>query len=143
MVFKWCGGNSLEQGGKKDLNIHQEVVAFFPRTCKETQNCATINRSCSGWWLPPMLMPYLQYGLDFQLHCQVRIQTGFVVLAQATATDQHTSPTPFRDPWALVAVLASQAVCGSVPVPPCAAEEAINHSWCGTINLCGEREQVG
>lgn len=49
MVFKWCGGNSLEQGGKKDLNIHQEVVAFFPQDARKAQSCATINKGCSLW----------------------------------------------------------------------------------------------
>lgn len=90
-----------------------------------------------------MVPPLLQHGLDFQLHCQIMMQTGIAVLAQATVTDQHASPTPFPDPWALAAVVASQTAGGSLPVPPRASEGAINHSGCRTIDLCGERAQVG
>lgn len=30
MVSKWCGGDSLGQSGKEDLNLHQAAAASFP-----------------------------------------------------------------------------------------------------------------
>lgn len=108
MVFKWCGRNSLEQGEKKGVQHPARSGSFFfPEHARKAQSCATIDRGCSEWWLPPSLMPHLQHGLDFQLHCQVRIQAGIAVLAQATVTDLHASPTLFPDPWALFGVGAS------------------------------------
>lgn len=109
-------------GWKRDLSIHQEVVAFFPRTCKESSKlchnkwgvlcvvtASHADTSCAMWaWL----------GLSGAGHCQIGIQTGIAVFTQAPATDQRASPTPFPDPWAQFAGVASQAAGSSIPVPP-------------------------
>lgn len=110
-----------------------------PGHARKAQSCATINRGCSGGWLPPTLMPHLQQGLDFQLHCQIRIQTGTAVLAQATGTDQHTSPSPLG-----TGCCGCQQSCRWQRA--CAAQcsgRGHKPSQCGTINLCGERAPVG
>lgn len=66
-----------------------------------------------------MLMPHVQCGLDLGSREQVIARLGSKqVFAQAPATDQRPSPTPFPDPWAPFAGVASQAAGGSIPVPP-------------------------
>lgn len=85
-------------------------------------------------------MPHLRHGLDSQLYRQIRIQTGIAVFHRPRS---HTS-TPLLLPsqtlghW-LLWLPAELRVAGSVPVPLCAVEGAINTPGV-ELAACVERE---